>query len=91
VDRASRNLSFFGGMFGWDLAFTLNVPLQMADMLPSCHPFAGGCTWKRSATMSQSAECGAAVIPEWYASLPKHDTVCVVAARMHIYLWLVTQ
>ena len=56
-----------------------------------CHPFAGGSTWKNSATMSQSAECGAAFIPEWYASLAKHDTVCVVAARMHIYLWLVTQ
>ena len=71
VGQASRNLSFFGGIFGWDVAFTLNAPLQMTDMLP----FAGGSTWKRSATMSQSAECGAAVIPEWYASLPKHDTV----------------
>ena len=33
------------------------------------------CTWKVSAKMSQSAEYSAAVVPEWYASLPKHDTV----------------
>jgi len=25
-------------------------------------------TWKKNATMSQSAECGATVVPEWYAS-----------------------
>ena len=31
-----------------------------------------GCTWKRSATMSQPAECGAAVVPQWYSSLPEH-------------------
>jgi len=36
--------------------------------------------------MSQSAECGATVVPEWYASHPKHDTVWVVAARMRFYL-----
>jgi len=48
-------------------------------------------TWKKSATISQSAECGAAVVSDWYASLPKHDTVSVVAARMRIYLWLETQ
>jgi len=36
-----------------------------------CEPH--GPTCKRSATMSQSAECGAAVVPEWYASLPKHS------------------
>jgi len=41
--------------------------------------------------MSQSAECGAAVVPEWYASLPKHYTVRVVAERMRIYLRLETQ
>jgi len=35
VGRAKRILSFYGGIFGWDVAFTLNVPLQMADMLPS--------------------------------------------------------
>ena len=32
-------------------------------------------TWKKSATMSLSVECGPAVVPEWYASLPKHYTV----------------
>ena len=38
--------------------------------------------WKVSATMSQSAECSAAVVPERYESLPKHDTVWVVTARV---------
>jgi len=41
--------------------------------------------------MSQSAECGAAVVPEWYSSLPKHYTVRVVAMRMPIYLRMETQ
>lgn len=27
---------------------------------------------KRSATMSQPAECGATVVLQWYASLPEH-------------------
>jgi hypothetical protein len=31
-----------------------------------------GTTGEKSATMSQSAEVGAAVIPQWYASLPRH-------------------
>jgi hypothetical protein len=44
-----------------------------------------------SATMSQSAECGATVVPKWYARLRKHDTVWVVAARMRFYPWLETQ
>jgi len=35
--------------------------------------------------MSQSAESGAAVVPEWYASLPKHNTVWVVAERMRAF------
>ena len=48
-----------------------------------------GTTWKKSATMSLSAECGPAVVAEWYASLPKHYTVRVVATRM--YLWMETQ
>jgi len=39
--------------------------------------------------MSLTAECGAAVVPEWYASFPKHYTVRVVAKRM--YLWMETQ
>jgi hypothetical protein len=38
--------------------------------------------------MSQSAKCGATVVPQWYASLRKHDTVRVVAARMRSYLWM---
>jgi len=41
--------------------------------------------------MSQSAECGATVVPRWYASLRKHGTVWVVAARMSYYLWLEAQ
>jgi hypothetical protein len=45
-------------------------------------------TWKKSATMSQSAECGAMVVPQWSTSLRKHDTVCVTA-RMR--MWLDTQ
>ena len=28
-------MSFFGDIFGWDVAFTSNVPLQMVDMLSS--------------------------------------------------------
>jgi len=36
--------------------------------------------------MSQSAECGATVVPEWCASHPKHDTVWDIAARMSFYL-----
>jgi len=44
----------------------------------SCSGFGTSRTWKRIGTMSQSAECGATVVPERYASVPKHDTVCVV-------------
>ena len=54
-------------------------------------PIMDGTTWKESATMSQSAECGATVVPKWYARLRKHDTVWVVAARMRFYPWLETQ
>ena len=50
-----------------------------------------GTTCKKCATMSQSAECGATVARQWYASLRKHDMVWVVVARMRFYLWCETQ
>ena len=31
-----------------------------------------GSAWKKSAKISQTAECGVAIVPERYASLPKH-------------------
>jgi len=48
--------------------------------------FIKGSTWKKNATMSQSAEYGAAVVPEWYASHPKHCTVscCFVHALLRV-------
>jgi hypothetical protein len=59
--------------------------------------FVLGATWKKSATMSQSAESGAALVPEcwttdpWYASLQKHDSVWIVTERRRFHLWLETQ
>ena len=36
-------------------------------------------------------ECNDVAVPQWYANLPKHDTVWVVAGRMRFFLWLETQ
>jgi hypothetical protein len=46
-------------------------------------------TWYKIATMSQSAECCALVVLQWWESFRKQDTVWVVAAWMR--MWLETQ
>jgi len=42
--------------------------------------------------MSQSAECGATVVPQWYASLPEHGVLQGSIFKRHVVVaWKVLQ
>jgi hypothetical protein len=61
------------------------------DTIPNITYVLHGTTWKKGATMSQSAECGATVVPQWDASLENTTRFELLLCPCSVYLWLEKQ